>query len=156
MSRNDYTGGAKTAAVFIGGVVLVGMLLGYLNVPGEWYERLAKPSFNPPNYVFAPVWIALYCLVGAAGARTWSRAPHSAAMRVWFAQMVLNFLWSPVFFSLHLIGWGLVIIVSLLISIIMFIALQLKKDRIAALMFFPYCLWVAFATALNWSIYRLN
>jgi len=69
--------GWKTLVPFVGGVVLVGLMLGYANTPNGWYAALKKPAFNPPNYLFAPVWFALLVCIGVAGARTWLRAPYS-------------------------------------------------------------------------------
>jgi tryptophan-rich sensory protein len=148
--------GWKTLTFFVGGVTLVGLMLGYANTPGVWYGALNKPAFNPPNYLFAPVWLALYVCIGIAGARTWSREPRSSAMAVWLGQMALNFLWSPVFFGMHRIGVALIVIIAMLAGIVAFIALQWRADRVAALLFIPYAAWVAFAATLNWTIYRLN
>jgi len=148
--------GWKTLVPFVGGVVLVGLMLGYANTPDGWYAALNKPAFNPPNYLFAPVWFALYICIGLAGARTWSRDPRSPAMGAWVAQMALNFLWSPVFFGVHRTGLALGIILAMLAAIVAFIALQWRPDRLAALLFVPYAAWVAFASALNWSIFWLN
>jgi tryptophan-rich sensory protein len=141
---------------FVGGVVCAGLALGFFNIPGAWYAQLAKPSFNPPNAVFAPVWTVLYILVGIAGYRAWIRQRMSAAMNIWFLQLALNLVWSPVFFSLHWIGGALAIILALFVSILAFIALQWPRDRLAASLFIPYAAWVAFASLLNFSIYRLN
>ncbi len=107
----------------VGGVLLFGLLLGYANPPGGWYAALNKPAFNPTNYLFAPVWLTPYVCIGA-GARTWSRDPRSPAMAAWTAQMMLNFLWSPVFFGMHRIGLALGIIVAMLTATAAFIALQ--------------------------------
>lgn len=156
MTRGTDRTGWKTLVVFVGGVVFVGMMLGYANRPDGWYAALNKPAFNPPDYVFAPVWLALYVCIGVAGARTWSADPRSPAIAAWIAQMALNFLWSSVFFGMHRTGLALGIIVAMLTAIAAFIALQWRADRVAALLFVPYAAWVAFATALNWSIYRLN
>ncbi len=156
MMRSNARTGLKSLMLFVGGVVLAGMMLGYANRPDGWYSALNKPAFNPPDHLFAPVWLALYVCIGVAGARTWSRDPRSPAMAAWVAQMALNFLWSPAFFGLHRIGLALGIIVALLTAIATYIALQWRTDRLAALLFMPYAAWVAFATALNWSIYRLN
>ena len=156
MNPGNNEAGWRTITLFVAGVVLVGLTLGYVNTPGAWYAALNKPAFNPPNYIFAPAWLTLYICIGIAGARTWSRAPRSPAMTAWLAQMALNFLWSPVFFGMHLIGLALCIIAALLTAIFAFIALQWRADRIAASCFLPYAAWVAFATLLNWSIYRLN
>lgn len=77
--------------VFVVAVVAVGALIGVNNVPGEWYQSLQKPFFNPPNWIFGPVWTTLYVMIGVAGARTWIRKPMGTRMRLWFTQMVLNF-----------------------------------------------------------------
>ena len=139
-------------AIALGG----GTLIGLYNLPGEWYQGLAKPAFNPPGWIFGPVWSALYILIGIAGARTFISAPRSGAMKVWIAQMGLNFLWSPLFFGLHSPGLALIVIVVMLAAIITFIALRWKDDLPSALMFSPYFLWVGFASVLNAAIFFLN
>eukprot|EP00913_Durusdinium_trenchii_P027001 g25336.t1 len=141
---------------FVGGVVAIGSLIGLLNIPGDWYQSLAKPFFNPPNWIFGPVWTVLYVFIGIAGARTWIADRRSGRMRIWFVQMVLNFLWSPAFFGLQAPALGLVVIVPLLIAILAFIRASWRADRLSAWLFVPYALWVAFATALNASIVALN
>jgi tryptophan-rich sensory protein len=83
-------------------VVAVGGLLGYATAPGDWYAELEKPPFNPPSWLFGPVWLVLYVCVAVAGWRTFMREPRSRSMLLWYGQMALNWLWSPVFFSLHL------------------------------------------------------
>jgi tryptophan-rich sensory protein len=133
-----------------------GIAIGFVTAPGEWYAGLAKPSFNPPNWVFAPVWTVLYVLIAGAGWRTFEQQRHSRAMKVWWTQFALNFLWSPVFFGAHWIGLALLIILLLLVSILAFIALSWRPDRIAAWLFVPYAAWVAFASLLNESILFLN
>ncbi|EMS99323.1 tryptophan-rich sensory protein [Agrobacterium tumefaciens str. Cherry 2E-2-2] len=142
--------------VFVVAVVAVGALIGVNNVPGEWYQSLQKPFFNPPNWIFGPVWTALYVLIGIAGARTWIRKPRGTRMRLWFTQMVLNFLWSPIFFGMQSPVGALVIIVPMLICIVAFVALAYRRDRISMWLFVPYAVWVAFATVLNASIGLLN
>lgn len=142
--------------LFIILVVGIGVLIGYINLPGEWYQTLAKPSFTPPNWLFGPAWTILYILIGIVGARTWIGARQSAGMLIWWAQMVLNFLWSPVFFGSQHPFPALFIIAALLIFILAFIVERWRRDRIAALLFVPYAAWVAFATALNAAIVQLN
>ncbi|OAE43466.1 TspO/MBR family protein [Agrobacterium tumefaciens] len=142
--------------VFIVAVVAIGALIGVNNVPGEWYQSLQKPFFNPPNWIFGPVWTTLYALIGIAGARTWIRRPTGTRMRLWFTQMVLNFLWSPIFFGMQSPVGALVIIIPMLICIIAFMVLTFSRDRLSSLLFAPYALWVAFATVLNASIVVLN
>ena len=145
--------------VYLAFIILVlggGLLIGASNMPGDWYQSLAKPSFNPPNWVFTPVWSILYIIIGVVGARTWLTLRRSMAMRLWFAQLVFNFAWSPVFFGLKDPTSAMIIILGLLISVAGFIAASWRQDRTAALLFLPYLAWVAFATALNTAIIALN
>ena len=144
-------------AVALGG----GLLIGATNAPGPWYAALDKPPFNPPDWLFAPVWSAIYVLIAVAGWRVWrqhnakGRAPHGA-MTAWWVQLGLNFLWSPVFFTLQAPGWALVVILALDAAVAAFVALAWRRDRPAALLFLPYGAWVAFATVLNAAIWSLN
>jgi tryptophan-rich sensory protein len=145
-----------TYIVFIVGVVVLGILSGLSNMPGEWYQTLEKPFFNPPAWLFAPVWTALYVMIGIAGARVWLKAPASAAMQIWFAQIALNMLWSPAFFGLEAPGLALLVIVGLLVTILGFIWQAGPIDRVARLLFVPYLAWVSFATLLNAAIFLMN
>jgi tryptophan-rich sensory protein len=133
-----------------------GLLIGALNIPGAWYAALEKPPFNPPSWVFGPVWTALYVLIGIVGWRIWRRDSGGWAMRLWWAQLVLNFAWSPVFFTLHQVGAALAIVLALLATVVAFIGLAWRLDRTAAWLFIPYAAWVAFASLLNGSIFILN
>jgi translocator protein len=140
-------------------VVLVlggGLAIGYLTAPGDWYAQLAKPAFNPPGWLFGPVWTVLYVLIAVVGWRIWWRDRGCWPMKLWWVQLVLNFLWSPVFFAAHQIGLALVVVLVLLGAIIAFIAASWQQDRIAAWLFVPYAAWVAFASLLNASIFALN
>lgn len=137
-------------------VIGVGGAIGIGNVPGAWYEGLSKPPFNPPNWVFAPVWFALYVMIAVAGWRTFMRAPGGVAMRVWVAQMLLNWAWSPVWFTLHLLWPAFAVIAALWLAIVAFIALARREDAVSAWLFVPYLAWVSFAGLLNLSIAILN
>jgi tryptophan-rich sensory protein len=143
-------------AAFLLLVVGGGALIGAGNLPGPWYDALAKPPFNPPNWVFGPAWTVLYLLVAVAGWRIWDRARGSGAMLAWWVQLALNFAWSPVFFTLQSVGGALVVVVLMLAAIIAFMVLAWTRDRLAALLFVPYAAWVSFATVLNASIWWLN
>ncbi|MFP5077865.1 TspO/MBR family protein [Rhizobium sp. YIM 134829] len=143
-------------SLFILLVLGIGLAIGIINVPGDWYQSLNKPVFNPPNWIFAPVWTVLYIIIGYVGARTWLRDRHSKAMRFWFAQMLFNFAWSPLFFGLHELALALIVILALLISIFGFILTVRREDGLAAILFAPYAAWVAFASLLNGSILLLN
>ena len=143
-------------ALFLLIVLGGGLAIGYATLPGDWYAGLAKPAFNPPNWVFAPVWSLLYICIALAGLRIW-RADEIAPLKpLWICQLILNFLWSPVFFGLRLPGPALVVILALLAIILLFIARAWNRDRIAAWLFIPYAAWVAFASLLNAAIVRLN
>lgn len=143
-------------AAFLVVVIGVGGAIGVSTAPGEWYGGLNKPPFNPPNWIFAPVWFALYVLIAIAGWRTFLAEPVSLAMRVWYAQMVLNWAWTPVFFALQLIWPAVAVIVALWLAIIAFIAITWRSDRVSSLLFAPYLAWVSFASLLNISIAVLN
>lgn len=138
--------------ICVGGGALIGVFTG----ADAWYAALAKPSFNPPNWIFAPVWTSLYLLIAVAGWRTWRRERFGTAMTVWIAQMALNFLWSPIFFRAHSIGGALIVIVLTLVAIVAFMALVFRKDRVSFWLFAPYLVWVSFATLLNASLLALN
>lgn len=143
-------------AFFLVLVVGGGTLIGIFVSPDAWYETLIKPSFNPPNWLFGPVWTLLYILIAVAGWRTWRRDADGPAMTAWWLQLALNFAWTPLFFGLHLTGIALVEIVALLATVLAFVALSWRQDRTAALLFAPYAAWVAFASLLNGAIWQLN
>lgn len=143
-------------AVFVLVVVGGGMAIGAFTRPGEWYAQLAKPWFNPPNWIFGPVWSVLYVFIAIAGWRTWRRERFGPAMKVWLAQMLANFAWSPVFFFAQRPGLALAVILLVLVFVLLFIRLTWPRDRVAGVLFLPYAAWVAFATALNGAIFRLN
>src|SRR5690554_7484307 len=107
-------------AAFVAVVVAVGALIGSQTDPGAWYAALDKPPFNPPNWVFGPVWFMLYVLIGFAGWRTFVRSPKSVQMRLWVGQMLLNWIWSPVFFGAENLWLALAVIVPMLGTIIAF------------------------------------
>ena len=122
-----------------------------------WYATLAKPGFAPPNWLFAPVWTTLYVMMGVAAWRVWRLTGlTSPEMFLWFAQLALNFFWSAIFFSLHLILLALVEMALLWLLILVTLILFWRKDRIAGLLLLPYLAWVGFAFALNFAIWQLN
>lgn len=143
-------------AVFLVIVVGVGALIGTQTAPGTWYESLTKPPLNPPNWVFGPVWFTLYVMIAVAGWRIWTIAPKSTAMKLWGAQMLLNWAWSPIWFNAQQPWLALVVILAMWLSIVGFIATSRRHDTIAPWMFVPYLAWVSFATYLNLSIAILN
>ena len=142
--------------IFLLFVIGGGTLAGTVNQPGQWYAELEKPFFNPPAWVFGPVWTVLYVMIAVAGARTWRREPAGLAMQLWFGQLALNFLWTPVFFGLHMLGLALAVVVLMLLLILVYIVERWQNDWLAALLFVPYAAWVSFASLLNGTLYWLN
>lgn len=124
-----------------------------------WYQDLQKPSFNPPDWVFAPVWTALYVLMAIAGWRVWRAAQTETgrkALLVFTLQLGLNLTWSIVFFGLQRIGWALAEIVVLLCVIIANTVMFWRIERLAGMLLVPYVAWVAFAAMLNAALWYLN
>jgi len=145
-----------TLAVFLVVVIGVGGLIGTSSIPGPWYQGLVKPPFNPPNWIFGPVWTTLYVLIAVAGWRIWMLAPASTAMKLWFGQMLFNWAWSPIWFIGQMLWPAFAVILVILGLIIGFILVARHIDRIAAWLFAPYLAWVGFASLLNLSIALLN
>lgn len=140
-------------------VAAIGASVTTPKIPG-WYENLNKPSFQPPPWVFGPVWTVLYFSMAVAAWRVWLSPDIGVGRRrglVWFAiQLALNALWSPAFFGLEAPRLALGVIVLLLIAIIYTVMRFFAADRIAGWLMVPYLAWVGFATALNASIVWLN
>jgi benzodiazapine receptor len=127
-------------------------------IPG-WYETLNKPSFNPPNQVFGPVWTTLYFLMGISLFLIWKQSlskERNRAILVFMIQLILNFGWSFLFFYCHQIGLALAEIILLWLSIVTMILIYYRIRPLAAYINIPYLLWVTFATILNAAYYFLN
>lgn len=129
---------------------------------GGWYQALAKPPFNPPDWLFGPVWSVLYAMIALAGWRVWrlrgwtTDGALNAELVAWAVQLGLNLCWSFVFFGARMIGAALVEILVLLAAIVVTGHLFRRVDRVAAWLLVPYAAWVAFATLLNAALWRLN
>ena len=145
-----------TLAVFLVIVIGIGALIGISTAPGAWYAELEEPFFTPPNWLFGPVWFALYLLIAIAGWRTFLAEPTGTGMKLWAGQMLLNWLWSPLWFGLHQTWLAFAVILAILALILSFIAERWSRDRLSAWLFVPYAAWVAFASLLNLSIALLN
>ena len=136
----------------IGGWVTAGSV-------GNWYQTLQKPAFNPPDWVFAPVWNLLYLMIALAGWRVWRSAGLAGAragVAAYAAQLALNLAWSFLFFGGRMIGIALAEIVLLLAVIGVNAVLFWRTDRLAGWLLAPYAAWVAFACVLNFALWRLN
>jgi tryptophan-rich sensory protein len=140
----------------------VGGVSGFMTASAipTWYVTLNKPSFNPPNWLFGPVWTTLYIMMGVAFGLVWkSNATQyikNKAMLFFAIQLVLNFFWSIIFFGYHQVGLALVEIILMWIFILFSIISFKPVTRIGAGLLVPYLAWVSFATVLNFSIWRLN
>lgn len=140
----------------------VGMLSGYLTHDGVtgWYVTAAKPAFNPPDWIFAPVWIALYISMGIALYLVWKSNAEARvkkmAVLAFAVQLVLNFCWSFIFFKMQEPGWALVEIIALWSAIVWMIVVFTRARSVTGWVLAPYLLWVSFAVLLNYNIWELN
>lgn len=161
-NSRDVLPGLFTLAVFVLIAELAGALGSLFTVPAipEWYALLEKPFFTPPNWVFGPVWIALYFLMGISAFLVWQkgskRAEVKKALGVFFLQLFLNVLWTFIFFGLHNPFLAFLEILILLAFIVLTVLLFWKLSRVAAFLLFPYLFWVAFAAVLNFAVWQLN
>ena len=125
----------------------------------NWYAGLQKPSFNPPNWLFGPVWTLLYILMGISVYLVWKQpvsTDRNIALLLFIVQFVLNFFWSVIFFKQHQIGWALVEIILMWIFIFLTIIWFGRITSTASWLLVPYISWVSFAAILNAAIWKLN
>ncbi|WP_010518176.1 TspO/MBR family protein [Croceivirga radicis] len=156
----------KKKLVKVGVAILICLLIGFLSSfatqssVNDWYVTLNKPSFNPPNWLFAPVWTVLYIMMGLAAGLVWAKGFHhlwvKTALYHFGFQLLLNALWSIVFFGLKKPELALIIIIALLVLIALTYKWFKVVSKKAALLLIPYFTWVAFATVLNYKIWVLN
>lgn len=152
---------AVALAVFVAACLAISGIGGWITAQsvGTWYQTLRKPFFNPPDWVFAPVWMSLYVAIAIAGWRVWRKVGIGgarAAMTTYALQLALNLAWSFLFFGGRMIGAALAEILVLLVAILVNVALFRPIDRVAAWLLAPYAAWVAFAAVLNFALWRLN
>lgn len=133
--------------------------LGAFFMPGEWYARLKKPSWNPPGWIFGPVWSSLYTMMAVAAWLVWKRGGFAAQrrpLRLFLVQLALNGAWSPLFFGLHRPGVAFAEILLLWLAIVTTLKAFRPVSRVGAWLLAPYLAWVTFAAVLNFTLYRLN
>jgi benzodiazapine receptor len=150
-----------TLILSVGGCVAVGVVSSLLTRPeiSGWYASLAKPSFNPPNWIFGPVWTTLYILIGNAAWLVWLEPVshlRTLALLCFAVQLALNFFWSLIFFRWHSTGGALVEIAVLWLAIALTHMFFWHVRQLAGALILPYLAWVSFAAILNAAIYRLN
>jgi len=138
---------------------VIGSLFTVSSIP-TWYASLNRPWFSPPNWVFGPVWITLYTLMGISLYLVWSKKDSAKVERnvfiAFFTQLILNALWSIVFFGLHSIAGAFIVIILLWLLITATILLFWRHSKTASILMIPYIIWVSFATILNFSYMTLN
>lgn len=124
--------------------------------PGQWYQRLAKPNWTPPNWVFPVMWTTIYVLISFAAARVAGVEGSAFAMAFWAAQIAFNALWTPVFFGLRRLRGALIVMAFLWLSVLGCVVSHWQLDLWAGLAMLPYLAWVSVAGVLNLSVARLN
>jgi tryptophan-rich sensory protein len=138
---------------------IIGSIFTISAIPA-WYATLAKPTLNPPSWLFGPVWTTLYLLMGIAAFLVWRKGWDNkgvkTALYLFAVQLILNAAWSIIFFGLHSPAWALVDIIAMWIVIVATIVVFVKISRPSAWLLAPYILWVSFALYLNYAIWRLN
>lgn len=147
--------GLAAATFAVGGL---GALVTLPQIPG-WYRTIAKPDWTPPDWAFGPAWTTLYVLMAIAAFLVWRRPDQPArrlGLRLWWAQLLANALWSPLFFGLHRLGLALLDIALLWLLILGVMFVFRRVHGLAAGLLLPYLLWVSFAAALNAAIWQLN
>ena len=140
------------------GIAALGGVFTSMGQPA-WYDTLQKPSFNPPSWVFGPVWTTLYVMMAVAAWLVWRKADGAAGRRAivaWAVQLALNLGWSALFFALRSPAWALAEIVVLWLAILVTVILFFRHSRLAGWLMVPYLAWVSFAAVLNFAIVRLN
>ncbi len=157
---------SKYSPLLLAGSVILCVLVGAagsvftVTGPGSWYDLLTKPAFNPPNWIFGPVWTTLYILMGISlylVLMEWKKGIDIRCGGVLFAvQLFLNFIWSYAFFGLQSPSSAFIVIVLLWVAILATIITFFRINRIAGYLLVPYILWVSFASILNYSIMVLN
>lgn len=148
-------------AVSIAVPLLVGAIAGITTAKAipTWYATLSQPSFNPPNWLFGPVWTTLYILMGISLYLVWSQPDgkeRNMALLAFTVQLVFNFSWSYIFFYYRQLGFALAEIVVLWVSIIVMLVLFYRVRPLTAYLNIPYILWVTFASVLNAAYFKLN
>ena len=140
----------------------IGGLSGFATSRGvnSWYPTLIKPSFNPPGWIFGPVWTALYIMMGVAAFLVWREGLDTEgvklALTLFAIQLFLNGLWSVLFFGMQAPGWALIEIGALWLAIVVTLVLFWRVSPTAGMLLLPYWAWVSFATVLNASLWWLN
>ena len=147
------------ALVLFLAVTFIAPALGAFSPPGEWYASLNKPSWNPPSWIFGPVWTVLYTMMAVAAWLVWRRGGWTTqrrALSLYFVQLALNAAWTPIFFGMNMPGLAFAEIVLLFAAIIATALAFHGASTVAAMLLVPCAAWVGFASFLNLTLWRLN
>ncbi len=144
--------------VLIGFIVVTFLapLLGVGSPPGDWYASLNKPSWNPPGWLFGPVWTVLYLMMATAAWLVWKKCGWGKALGFYGIQLVFNAAWTPLFFGAHQPGWALVDIIAMWVAIVVTTVAFFRVNKTAGGLMVPYFAWVSFAMVLNYTLWRMN
>jgi tryptophan-rich sensory protein len=161
MTSAFYSSSTRSALALVGWLALTftAAAMGGFFLPGEWYAGLRKPLWNPPNWIFGPVWTVLYTTMAVAAWLVWRRggfAGQRVALLLFLLQLLLNALWSPLFFGLRNPGIAFVDIVLLWLAVLATVVAFWKTRPLTGALLVPYLAWVTFASALNFALWRLN
>jgi tryptophan-rich sensory protein len=140
-------------------ITFIAPAMGVFGTPGDWYASLQKPSWNPPSWIFGPVWTLLYLMMAVAAWHVWCRGGWCAqrhALTLYCVQLALNAAWTPIFFGLHRPGLAFAEILLLLAAIVATTIAFARVSRTAGWLFVPYLAWASFASCLNFALWRLN
>ena len=147
--------------IWILSLILIGSAIGSLTKPeiGNWYSGLNRSSLTPPNYLFPIAWTILYAAIGACGSVIWNFESFSGLNKIkalYIIQLFLNWIWTPLFFTFHMTGLSLLVLIFMDIIVAMIIYLSYSKLKTVSFLMIPYLLWIIFATYLNLYIWLYN
>ena len=154
MSKNKYF-----SFLIILSITFVASFIGSFvtrNFKEPWYSEIILPTFNPPSWVFAPVWISLYVIMSIAIWNVWIKTYSNKTLKIYFIHLFFNSTWSIIFFGFHLIGLALLNLIIILIFILILMKEYYTKDKVSFYLMTPYLLWSSYALILNSSIVILN
>ncbi len=149
---------SRSLLVLIGFIVVtfIAPLFALISPPGDWYASLNKPSWNPPGWLFGPVWTLLYLMMATAAWLVWTRCGWGKALGFYGIQLVLNAAWTPIFFGAHQLGWALMDIIAMWMAILVTMVAFFRVCKVAGGLMVPYFGWVSFAMVLNYTLWRMN
>lgn len=154
MTKNKYLSLVLILIITFSASLIGGYITYYNKEP--WYSQIILPSFNPPSWVFGPVWTTLYVLMSLAAWSLWMKNFNKKQLNLYFVHIFFNSIWSVIFFGFHLIGLALLNLVIILAFIILLMKIYFTANKLSFYLFLPYFVWTSYALILNSAIYYLN